>query len=217
LAATYLVGKGLIEAGLSALAEGLVFMKKLGGLAAGGLAGGLGKFGGSIGTAAGTATRMGTNAVNSGVGGVRNFMQDRQLTKELHRSKLGGIAKDFGIKMRRSTPEEIERTFDSGDIILQGKGDGVTGIYDRNYNFLGIRDKDGSYRGAQFLSEDERNRYGNIDYNRDFGVIDTQTGNFVQGRFNTAGSFISPTPTDTNNRIGRIQNTNFMDILNHLQ
>jgi len=35
LAATYLVGKGLIEAGLSALAEGLVFMKKLGGFIAG--------------------------------------------------------------------------------------------------------------------------------------------------------------------------------------
>jgi hypothetical protein len=35
LAATYLVGKGMMEAGAAALTEGLVFMKKLGGFIAG--------------------------------------------------------------------------------------------------------------------------------------------------------------------------------------
>jgi hypothetical protein len=216
-AATYLIGRGTMEAGIAAMAEGLYFMQRLGGMVAGGLAGGLSRFGGSIGRIAGTATRMGTNLVRSGVGGVREFIKDRQYTRELHKSELGGIAKDFGIRMRRSTPEEIERSFRSGDFIIQSKGDGVIGIYDRNFNFRGIRDQDGSYRGVGFLSEEERNRYGNIDFNRDFGVIDTRTGNFVQGRFDGAGAFVSPIPTDTNNRIGRIQNTNFLDILHHLQ
>ena len=42
MAATYLVGKGMMEAGAAALTEGLVFMKKLGGFIAG-LAKGIGK------------------------------------------------------------------------------------------------------------------------------------------------------------------------------
>ena len=215
-AATYLIGRGTMEAGVKAMVEGLYFMQKLGGIVAG-IAGGIGRFGGSIGRIAGTATRMGLNAARSGINNVREFMRDRQYTRELHRSELGGFARDFGIRMRRSTPEEIERSFRSGDYILQSKGDGVIGIYDRNFNFRGIRDRDGSYRGAGTLSEEERNRYGRIDFNRDFGVVDVQNGTFVQGRFNTAGDFITPTPTDTNNRIGRIQNTNFLDILHHLQ
>jgi len=53
LAATYLVGKGLIEAGVAAYAEGVVFMKKLGGFIAGLAAKGIGRLGGRGGIAGG--------------------------------------------------------------------------------------------------------------------------------------------------------------------
>jgi hypothetical protein len=207
-AATYLISRETMRAGTAALAEGLFFMKKLGGMVSG-LAGGIGKYGGSIGRIAGTATRMGTNVVRSGANNIREFMRDRQLTRELHSSELGGFARDFGIKMRRSTQQEIERSFRSGEYILQSKGNGVIGVYDRNHNLLGIRDQEGSYRGAGTLSEEERNRYGSFNINQNYGVIDTQTGTFVHAR--------GDAPLDTNNRIGMIQNTNFLDILHHLQ
>jgi len=206
--ATYLIGKETMRAGAAALAEGLLFMQKFGGMIsgiAGGIAGGIGRFGGSIGRIAGTATRMGLNVVKSGISGVRNFMQDRQLTKELHRSELGGIAKDFGIKMRRSTPEEIREAFHKADVKIQDKGDGVTAFY-RFDKFIGIRDKDGSYRGAKFMSEEERNRYSKFDLYQTYGVINTETGTFVQAR--------SLTPINTDNRIGRIENTNIIKNLN---
>jgi hypothetical protein len=202
--ATYLIGKETMKAGAVALAEGLMFMQKLGGMVAGGMAKGLSRFGGSIGSAAGSATRMGTNVVKSGIGGVRNFMQDRQLTKELHRSELGGIAKDFGIKMRRSTTEEIREAFHKADVKIQDKGDGVTAFY-RFDKFLGIRDKDGSYRGAKFMSEEERNKYGQIDKDKPYAVINTRTHDFVQAK--------GLNPINTDNRIGVVNN---MEILRNL-
>jgi len=195
-----------MEAGVKSLAEGLLFMQKVGSLAAGGLAGGLSRFGGTIGGAAGTATRMGVNAVNSGVSGVRNFIQDRQYTKELHNSELGVIARDFGIRMRRSNPNEIRMNFRDADAFVQDKGDGVIGIYDKCYNFMGIRDRDGSYRGAKFLSEEDRNKYGKFDIDQTYGAINTETGTFVQGR--------GENPVYNNNRIGRVENTNIIKNLN---
>jgi hypothetical protein len=206
-AATYLIGRGTMEAGVKAMVEGLYFMQKLGGMVAGGIAGGLGRFGGSIGSAAGTAARMGTNAVRSGVSGVRNFMQDRQLTKDLHRSELGGIAKDFGIKMRRSTPEEIREAFHKADVKIQDKGDGVIAFY-RFDKFLGIRDKDGSYRGAKFMSEEDRNKYGQIDKDKAYAVINTRTHDFVQAK--------GLNPINTDNRIGVVNNMEILKNLNKM-
>jgi hypothetical protein len=148
---------------------------------------------------------------------VRDFWKDRQYTKELQRSELGGVAKDFGIKMRPSNQREIEKTFKEGDILIQDKGNGITGIYDRNRNFMGIRDKDGTYRGAQLLSEEDRNKYGSFNLEQDHGIIDTETGNFVQVRADTSGGFITHTPINNNNRIGKVKNMNFIDILTNLQ
>jgi hypothetical protein len=197
-----------MEAGVAVASEGLCFLKKIVGFALS-LAGGVGAVAGGLAKglgAAGTITRMGTNVVESGIGGVREFIKDGQYTRELHRSELGGIAKDFGIKMRRSTPEEIRRTFNFGDVLIQDKGDGVTGIYDRYGILIGIRKKDGSYGGARFLSEEDRNKYGKFDFNQTYGVINTETGSFVQAK--------GFTPINTDNRIGKVENTNIIKNLN---
>jgi len=195
-----------MKAGLSAMAEGLIFMQKVAGVAVGGLAGDLSKFGGSIGKFAGTVTRMGINAAKSGVGAMKDAWKNRQLTKELHKSELGGIVKDFGIKMRRSNPNEIRMNFRDADAFVQSKGDGVTAIYDKYYNFVGIRNKDGSYTGARFLSDEDRNKYGRIDLDQNYGAINTETSTFVQGR--------GCNPIDNDNRIGKVENVNIIKNLN---
>jgi len=205
-AATYLIGKGTMEAGLASLVEGLKFMQSFGRLGAAGLAKGLGKFGGSIGSAAGTVTRMGTNTVKSGVGAVNDFWQNRQYTKELQRSELGGIAKDFGIKSIRSSQQEINSIFRKANIRVQDKGDGVIAFYDRN-GLLGIRSKDGSYHGVKFMSEEDRKKYGNLDLNRTYGLIDKITGEFIQAKGST------PINKD---RIGLIKNMEVIRNLNKM-
>jgi len=196
-----------MEACLTAMAEGLLFMKKLGSLAAGAIA----KGAPALGSAGGTATKLGAsavmsrfNAAKSGVNDARDFMRDRQLTKELHNSEFGGIAKDFGIKMIRSNPQEINRIFQKANVRMQNKGDGVTAFYDR-HGLLGIKDKDGSYHGAKFLSEEDRKKYGTLDLNQTYGLIDTTSYDFIQAK----GS----TPINTDNRIGVIKN---MEILRNL-
>ena len=205
-AATYLIGRGTMEAGVKSMVEGLYFMQKLGGMVAR-IAGGLSRFGGSIGRIAGTATRMGLNAARSGINEVREFMRDRQYTRELHRSELGGIAKDFGIKMRRSTPEEIREAFHKADVKIQDKGDGVTAFY-RFDKFIGIRDKDGSYRGAKFMSEEDRKKYGQIEKDKPYAVINTRTHDFIQAK--------GLNPINTDNRIGVVKNMEILKNLNKM-
>jgi len=59
--------------------------------------------------------------------------------------------------------------------------------------------------GAKFLSEEDRKKYGTIDLNQTYGLIDTTTHDFIQAK----GS----TPINTDNRIGVIRN---MEILRNL-
>jgi len=138
-----------MEAGVAAMAESMMFTKKLFGnaakMAARGAAGAIAKGAPALGSAGGAAARLGINATKFGFGAAKDFMRDRQLTKELYNSGLGVVARDFGIKMMRSTPEEINRIFQKANVIMQDKGNGVIAFY-KYRRFLGIRDKDGSYR-----------------------------------------------------------------------
>jgi hypothetical protein len=199
-----------MEAGVAVASEGLGFLKKIVGFALS-LAGGVGAVAGGLakglGAAGGAATRMGTNLVRSGANNVREFMRDRQYTKELHRSELGGIAKDFGIKMRRSTPEEIREAFYKADVKMQDKGDGVIAFY-RFDKFIGIRDKDGSYRGAKFMSEEDRKKYGQIEKDKPYAVINTRTHDFIQAK--------GLNPINTDNRIGVVKNMEILKNLNKM-
>jgi len=205
-AATYLIGRGTMEAGLASMYEGLKFMQKMGGLASKGLAAGLSKYGGSIGGAAGSGVRTAIDT-KMGYTVMRDYWKDRQYTRELHRSALGGIARDFGIKMRRSTPEEIREAFHKADVKIQDKGDGVIAFY-RFDKFLGIRDKDGSYHGAKFLSEEYRNKYSQIEKDKPYALINTRTRDFVQAK--------GLTPINNDNRIGVVKNIELLKNLNKM-
>jgi len=222
-AATYLIGRGTMEAGLKSMVEGLYFMQKLGGMVSG-LAKGVGKYGGSIGRAAGTATRMGVDAIKAAPGAikaapgaiknapdtVRNLWKDRQITKELYdHVNVGNSAKALGVKMQRSTAENITKAIGNGNGFVQDKEGGVSAFYDKNYNLRGIMKKDGTMVNANSLSAEERAKY-DLDMERSFGVIDTETGDFVSARFNRQAEI---TPNYTENRIGKIKDKKTLEEL----
>jgi hypothetical protein len=231
-AATYLIGRGTMEAGTTALAEGLYFMQKLGGMVSG-LAKGVGKYGGSIGSAAGTATRMGVNAIKAAPGAIkaapgairnapgaiRDFMKDRQITKDLYSSKsIGSSAKTLGVKMKKSTIENITKAIRRGDMLVQDKEGGVSAYYDRNFNLRGIMEKDGTLVTASELSAEERAQYA-LDVDRGFGVINTRTGDFVSAGFDRQANVV---PRGVygggiyEDRIGKIKDKEMLEKLNKM-
>ena len=201
-AATYLIGRGTMEAGATALAEGLYFMKSLTGVIAKG-ATSIAKNAGSIGAAAG-----------SGINYMKNYVQDRQFTRDYYKySTLGDFAKSFGIKMRRSKPEIINRTLTNGDGYIQSKDDGITSVYDRFGSFRGIIRKDGSFVDTNSLSVEERKKYAPFDRERSFGVIDTKTGNFVQARYDSNQGIVA---INNGGRIGKIKNKKMLKQFNKM-
>ena len=216
-----------MEAGVKSMVEGLYFMQKLGGMIAGGIAGGISRFGGSIGRIAGTATRMGWNAAKAAPGAIkaapgaiknapdtiRNLWKDRQITKKLYDEvNVGRSAKALGVKMKRSTTENIRDAISNGNGFVQDKEGGVIAFYDKNYNLRGIMKKDGTMVSANSLSAEERAKY-DFDIERSFGVINTETGDFVSARFNRQAEI---TPNYTEDRIGKIKNKEMLEKLNKM-
>jgi len=192
-----------MEAGAASLAEGLMFMKKLGGVVAGGLAGGLSKFGGGIGSAGGNTIRWGVDKI-----------QDRQYTRNFYKtSSLGDFAKSAGIKFKRTSTREMTMATRNGNGLVQDKGDGITAIYNKDYELMAIRNKDGSIVNASSLSAEDRKKY-ELDVDKEFGVINTNNGDFVHARFNNAAEV---TPIyDNKPRIGKIKNKEMLNNLNEI-
>jgi len=115
--------------------------------------------------------------------------------------------------MRRTDPEKINNVIKGSDLMVQDKGNGVTAIYDRDYNFKGIRGKDGSISTANLLSKEDREKYANFDKNKSFGVIDTKTGKFVHVGLDKDNNI---NPIYIENRIGKIKNKRMLKSLKNV-
>jgi len=189
--ATFLVGRGMMEAGAAAAAESLLFTKKLffaagkmaTQVAAKGLKAGAGAAWKGAKAAPG-AIKAAPGAIRNAPDKVRDFWKDRQITKDLYGSKsVGSSAKALGVKMKKSTTENITKAIGRGNVLVQDKEGGVSAYYDKNFNLRGIREKDGTFLTASELSAEERAQYA-LDVDRGFGVINTKTGDFVSAGFN---------------------------------
>ena len=218
--ATYLVGRGMVEAGATAAAESVLLTKKLF-FAAGRMATQVAAKGFKTGVsmawnaakAAPGAIKAAPGAIKNAPDTIRNLWKDRQITKKLYDEvSVGRSAKALGVKMKRSTREEIARATTNRNGFVQDKEGGVIAFYDKNYKLRGIMKKDGTMVNANSLSAEERAKY-DFDIERSFGVINTETGDFVSARFNRQAEI---TPNYTEDRIGKIKNKEMLEKLNKM-
>ena len=72
--------------------------------------------------------------------------------------------------------------------------------------------KDGSFVDANSLSAEDRARYS-FDIEKGFGVINTQTGDFVKSIINERTEI---SPTYTKGRIGKIEDKKMLENLNKM-
>ena len=232
--ATFLVGKGMMEAGVAAAAESAMFTKKLAGTAVSMTAKAVGKGVKAGGGAAWKVAKAGYGEVTSGFSGTksaintlkdtkmgytvaRDYFKDKQfnraLTKSLHTdSSVGTSAKALGVKMTKSTRENIAKAVRNGNILTQDKESGVSAFYDKNFNIIGIKNRDGSLVNANSLSAEDRARYS-FDIENGFAVIDTKTGDFVKSIVNERTEIA---PVYTKGRIGKIEDKKMLENLNKM-
>ena len=77
-------------------------------------------------------------------------------------------------------------------------------------------EKDGSCVNASSLSAEERTKY-DLDVDKGFGVIDTQTGDFVRAMFSRRTGEITPVGNAyANDRIGKIKDKEMLNNLNKM-
>jgi len=214
--ATFLVGKGMMEAGVSAAAESMMFSKKLfmaagkmatkaafkGLKAAPGAAMKAAKAAPGAAKSAIGAAKAAPGAIKNAPNTVRNFMKDRQYTKEFYKTDpLGSFGKAVGMKMKSSTEERRTQIARQGMTRLQRKNDGTIAFYDKNSNLTGIMGKDGSLVHVNSLSAEEKKNYA-MDKNMTFGVIDMNSKEYVEARFDDGKGI---TPIYNEGRIGKIK------------
>jgi len=120
---------------------------------------------------------------------------------------VGKSAQALGVKMKRSSREEITKATMNGNGFVQDKEGGITAIYGKDYKLQGIMKKDGTTVNANSLSAEERAKY-DLDVDKGFGVIDTKTGNFIRAR--------KDAPVETGNSIGKVNNKDLLNRLNKI-
>jgi len=216
-AATYLVGRGTMEAGVAAVGEAAMFTKQLFTAGAGIATKAVGKAAGKGLKAAGGAIKNAPSAIKNAPGEIRDFWKNRQLTKELYDSvHVGRSAKALDVKLKRSNREAIIDAAANGNILVQDKEGGISAFYDKNYRLRAIRRKDGTFVDANSLSAEDRAKY-DLDVDKGFGVIDTRTGNFVNAGFSRRTAEVTPMGNAFgNDRIGKITNKEMLKKLNKM-
>jgi len=212
-----------MEAGVASLGEAVLFTKKIFGAAAMAVTKAAGK---GLKTSAGAAWKGAKaapgavkTAINTKMGytTARDYFKNRQYTKELYDSvHVGGSAKDLGVKMTRSTRENIRDAASNGNILVQDKEGGVSAFYDKNYNLRAIRKQDGSFVNANSLSAEDRAKY-DLDVDKGFGVINTETGDFVNAMFSRRTGEVTPVGNAyVNDRICKIKDKKTLEKLNKM-